>query len=101
MGWEQIREDPPNSAPLADDLIVALKKLKTHEDAYTKPSFEQLLDPMDGPGVGVYVENCDGPEDEFSIEVTEEEWIYGETAPARQKWRPTPTPLPPTATHCA
>jgi hypothetical protein len=97
VGWEQIREDPPNSTPLAEDLIVALRRLKTHEDAYSKPSFEQLLDPMDGPGVGVYVEDYDGPEGEFSLESTEEEWIYGETAPAREKWRPTPTSLPPTA----
>jgi len=95
VGWEQIREDPPNPTPLAEDLIVALKKLKTHEDTYRKPSFEQLLDPRDGPGVGVYVENCDGPEDDFSVDIIEEEWIYGETAPARQKWRPIPTSLPP------
>lgn len=97
IGWEQIREDPPNSTPLANDLIVALKKLKTHEESHIRPAFEQLLDPMDmdGPGVGVYVENCDDPVDEFGLEVTEEEWVYGETAPARQKWGPVPTSLPP------
>lgn len=80
--------------------MVALNKLKIHEDTYRRPSFEQLLDPMDGPGVGVYVEDCDAPEDGI-MEVTEEEWIYGETAPARQKWRPIATSLPPMATNFA
>jgi len=102
IGWEQIREDPPNSTPLADDLVVALKKLKTHEESYSKPAFEQLLDPMDmdGPGVGVYVENCGDP-DEFGLEVTDDEWVYGETAPARQKWEPVRTSLPPMTTNFA
>lgn len=101
VGWEPVREEPPNSTPLAEDLIAALKKLRTHEEAYRKPSFEQLLDPMDGPGVGVYVENCDEDEDEFSLEVIDDEWVYGETAPARQKWQPIPTSLPPIGTTFA
>jgi len=95
VGWEQIREDPPNSTPLADDLIAALKKLQTNEEVRTRPALEQLLDPMDGAGVGVYVEDYDANGGEFKMEFSEEDWVYGETAPARQKWTPIPTALPP------
>ncbi|KAJ7165821.1 calcineurin-binding protein [Mycena filopes] len=51
---------------------------------------EVLIEPEDGgSGVGVYVENCDGEEEE-----EEEDWVYGESAPTRGKWRPV-TALPP------
>lgn len=95
VGWEQIREDPPNATPLADDLIAALKRLQTNEEVRTKPSLELLLDPMDGAGVGVYVEDYDANNVEFKVDVSEDDWVYGETAPARQRWIPIPTALPP------
>ncbi|KAJ7510285.1 Calcipressin-domain-containing protein [Mycena galericulata] len=54
---------------------------------------EVLVEPHDGDsGVGVYVQDCDGDEDETN----EEDWVYGESAPARAKWRPVATALPPT-----
>lgn len=90
VGWEQIKEDPPNPTPLADDLMQALRKLQVHEK---RSSLEILLDPQEGSGVGVYVEDCGDGYDDDSI--TDEDWVYGETAPARAKWRPIATALPP------
>ena len=90
IGWEPVREDPPNTTPLAEDLVQALRKLQTFSE---RPAFEQLLDPLDGSGVGVYVEDCDannGP-----MDISEEDWVYGETAPAREKWRQYATSMPP------
>lgn len=89
MGWEPIKEDPPNACPLADDLILALQKLQTRERR--RSSLEVLLDPLEGSGVGVYVEDCADVEGE----VREEEWVYGETAPTRERWRPVATAMPP------
>lgn len=97
VGWEQIREDPPNATALAEDLITALKKLKAHDDIEKKP-FEQLLDPMDGAGVGVYVEDYDACQVTVIEEPSEDDWVYGETAPARARWRPIPTAMPPAMT---
>jgi len=93
VGWEPIKEDPPNATPLADDLIMALRKLQTYEN---RPVFEQLLDPEDGSGVGVYVENYDA--DDFGVEIPDEDWIYGEASPARQKWKGFATAMPPMST---
>ena len=87
VGWEQVKEDPPNPTPLADDLMAALRKLQTHE---RRSSLEVLLDPQEA-GVGVYVENCDWQEED----VREEDWVYGESAPARTKWKPIATAFPP------
>lgn len=89
MGWEQIQEDPPNATPLADDLMAALRKLQIHEK---RSSLEILLDPQEGSGVGVYVEDCDVDAED---EIAEEDWVYGESAPARTKWTPIATALPP------
>ncbi|KAF9464581.1 Calcipressin [Collybia nuda] len=89
VGWEQIQEDPPNATPLADDLMQALRKLQIHEK---RSSMEILLDPQEGSGVGVYVEDCDG---DTVDEIAEEDWVYGESAPARTKWTPIATALPP------
>jgi hypothetical protein len=61
IGWEPIKEDPPNATPLADDLMTALRKLKTHE---RRSSLEVLLDPHEGSGVSVYVEDCGMDDDE-------------------------------------
>lgn len=94
VGWEPIKEDPPNATPLADDLIAALKLLKVQERG---PSVEVLMDPAEA-GVGVYVEDCDrGNDDDWDgdVEVAEAEWVYGQSAPARTKWRPAATALPP------
>ena len=91
VGWEPIKEDPPNSCPLADDLMAALKRLKTYEEH--EPGLELLLDPMDGAGVGVYVEDFDAGSS--SIEVDDDDWVYGESAPAREKWRQFATAMPP------
>ncbi|KAG5642327.1 hypothetical protein DXG03_003002 [Asterophora parasitica] len=88
VGWEQIREDPPNATPLADDLIQALLQLQMHEK---RSSLEVLLEPHEGVGVGVYVEDCT----EACDDVHDGNWVYGETALAREKWRPVATALPP------
>ncbi|TFK25758.1 calcineurin-binding protein [Coprinopsis marcescibilis] len=91
VGWEQIKEDPPNSTPLAADLMSALKKLKIQEEQQEKSQFEMLLDPSEA-GVGVFVEDCDAS---YVVDVMEEEWVYGETMPAHDRWRPIPTAMPP------
>ena len=91
IGWEPIKEDPPNATPLADDLIHALRKLQFCSE---RPAFEQLLDPLDGPGVGVFVEDYDA-DDHRMNHISEEDWVYGETAPARERWRQFATAMPP------
>jgi hypothetical protein len=91
IGWEQIREDPPNVAPLADDLMAALHKLKLRE---RRSSREVLLEPEDGVGVGVYVEDCDFDEDEDDS-ANEMDWEYGSPSPAQLRWKPVATAMPP------
>ncbi|KAF5344282.1 hypothetical protein D9758_012363 [Tetrapyrgos nigripes] len=91
VGWEPIREDPPNAAPLADDLMAALRQLQLQEK---RSSVEVLLDPEEGSGVGVYVEDCDCGNGQ-DMDVADEDWVYGDTAPARSKWRPVATAMPP------
>ena len=93
VGWEPIKEDPPNATPLADDLMAALKLLKLQERG---PSVEVLLDPMEA-GVGVFVEDCDREHSGGDGSDDEPDWVYGHTAPARAKWRPMATALPPIA----
>ncbi|KAJ7700856.1 Calcipressin [Mycena rosella] len=89
VGWEPIKEEPPNAAPLADDLMAALRKLQVNEKHGS--GLEVLIEPDDGDsGVGVYVQDCDGEDEE-----SEEDWVYGESAPGRAKWRPVATALPP------
>ncbi|KAF9484962.1 Calcipressin [Pholiota conissans] len=90
VGWEHIKEEPPNTTPLADDLIHALRKLQTFDE---RPAYEQLLDPNDAGGVSVFVEDFDAGEANF--EVSEDDWVHGETAPARDKWRSFATAMPP------
>ncbi|KXN91958.1 hypothetical protein AN958_11018 [Leucoagaricus sp. SymC.cos] len=102
VGWESIREDPPNAAPLAEDLMEALKKLHVQQGRkeIRKSSLEVLIEPEEA-GVGVYVEDCDAilDEDGFVVEEQqgedEDSWVYGVTAPARTKWIPVPTAMPP------
>ncbi|KAJ6606212.1 Calcipressin [Mycena vulgaris] len=87
VGWEPIKEEPPNATPLADDLMAALRKLQVNEKHSS--GLEVLIEPHDG-GVGIYVQDCDGEDEE-----SEEDWVYGESAPGRAKWRPIATSLPP------
>jgi len=90
VGWEPIKEEPPNATPLADDLMAALRKLQLTEKHTS--GLEVLIEPHDGDsGVGIYVQDCDGNESD------EDSWVYGESAPARAKWRPVVTVLPPMA----
>lgn len=96
VGWEPIREDPPNAAPLADDLINALRKLQLQTHA--TQGVEVLLEPEDGVGISVFVEDCD--EGEGSRPLEDEDWVYGETSPARQRWCPLPTSMPPAIVGC-
>ncbi|KAA1477685.1 Calcipressin [Dentipellis sp. KUC8613] len=92
VGWEPIKEEPPNATPLADDLIAALRKLQLVERQIVGP--QVLVEPEEGAGIGVYVEDCDaGPE--FGDMDGESDWTYGDDNPSRMKWRPTPTALPP------
>ncbi|OSX56251.1 hypothetical protein POSPLADRAFT_1160509 [Postia placenta MAD-698-R-SB12] len=96
VGWEPIREEPPNATPLAEDLIAALRRLQLQEEQRNKvPGVEVLLEPQDGVGIGVYVEDCDGGEGGAAVEEEEQDWAYGELSPARAKWKPIPTALPP------
>ncbi|KAI0628789.1 Calcipressin-domain-containing protein [Trametes polyzona] len=96
VGWEQIREDPPNATPLAHDLITALKKLEIQAEQESRgPGPEVLLEPEEGVGISVFVEDCDATEP--AVQDEDDEWAYGETAPSRLRWRPTPTAMPPTA----
>ena len=93
VGWEPIREDPPNVTPLADDLMAALRKLQIRNHPYKRSSKEIILEPEDGVGVSVYVEECGGDDDDEMDK--EEDWVYGEPSPARMKWAPLPTAMPP------
>ncbi|KZT11144.1 Calcipressin [Laetiporus sulphureus 93-53] len=95
VGWEPILEHPPNATPLAEDLMTALRHLQLQEEHRDRPpGVEVLLEPEDGVGISVYVEDCDGGEGGASA--VEEDWNYGETSPARAQWRPMPTSMPPT-----
>jgi len=106
VGWEQIREEPPNVTPLAEDLINALRKLEIEAQFQRtkvegQRGLELLLAPEDSTdGISVYVENCDIAEDEdeitIDIEETGEGWAYGEDSRYRmQAPKFVPTALPP------
>ncbi|KAF7294580.1 hypothetical protein MIND_00994500 [Mycena indigotica] len=89
IGWEQVREDPPNAAPLADDLIAALRRLQVH-DREKSGGLEVLIDPEDGDaGVGIYVEDCGSDDDESE---NEDDWVYGQPPPFRTRWAATALP---------
>jgi hypothetical protein len=99
VGWEQVREDPPNVTPLAVDLIEALRKLQVRSKK--GPSVEVLLESED---VNVYVEDCDydagEDQDGLSWRDSEEDWDYGVPSP-RIKWKPIATALPPLRSEVA
>ncbi|KAG8217174.1 Calcipressin [Butyriboletus roseoflavus] len=90
VGWEPIREDPPNRETLAEDLMAALRKLQLRERHGNR---EVLLEPEEGVGVGVYVEDADGSDSEEDDD--ELDWEYGTPSPARLRWKPAPTAMPP------
>jgi len=92
IGWEQVVEDPPNVAPLAEDLIAALRKLQLTAGA-GPGGREMILDPEDGAGIGVYVEDCDMWDEGADGE--KGDWAYGENNPSRMVYRPAPTACPP------
>lgn len=87
VGWEPLKAVATNATVLPDDLAAALRRLQTSANINAV-----LLDPHEGSGVGVYVQHCDGDKEE---EIPEEMWTYGQTAPARTKWRDTLTTMPP------
>lgn len=96
VGWEQIREDPPNATPLAHDLIKALERLEVQAEQEARgPGPEVLLEPEEGVGISVFVEDCDAAEPVPPDDA--DDWTYGETAPSRLRWRPTPTSMPPSS----
>jgi hypothetical protein len=105
IGWEQVREDPPNATPLAEDLIHALRKLEVdaqfrNTKVEGQRGVELLLAPEDSAdGISVYVEDCDIEEEDISIDIedTGEGWAYGEFSPYRMpppKFVPTALPPP-------
>ncbi|KAG7091373.1 hypothetical protein E1B28_010413 [Marasmius oreades] len=99
IGWEPIQEDPPNSTPLADDLITALKSLQLHDTREANTGVEIVLEATES-GVSVVVEDCDFRPGE-TINEEEENWVYGVTMPSRTKWQPSPTAMPPLSSSSA
>ncbi|EKM56089.1 uncharacterized protein PHACADRAFT_257155 [Phanerochaete carnosa HHB-10118-sp] len=94
VGWEQIQEDAPNSSPLADDIIAALKKLQVERE--DKSSAEMLIEHENDEGIAIFVEDCDADVGDQTAEQPPEddetEWIYGQT---RRQFKPAPAALPP------
>ncbi|KAF8638789.1 hypothetical protein AX17_001848 [Amanita inopinata Kibby_2008] len=100
VGWEQVKEDPPNATPLAEDLMSMLRRLEMYErklNEYGSPRLEVLVQPEEA-GIGVYVEDCDFGLD-ASEEMKDEDWVYGETCPTRNRWTFAPTAIPPMNNH--
>jgi len=88
-GWEPIREDPPNLTPLADDLIAALKQLQLRRHG---SGVEVVLDPNEGSGIRICVQDCCDDE----LDHVETEWIHGQRTPSHRQWQPTALPPLPT-----
>lgn len=104
VGWEPVREEPPNPTPLAEDLIYALRRLQfSRETGDTdSPSVSVLIEPEEGPGVGVYVEDCGedslGDEKRYDLNVGHDEaWFYADTH-TQPRMVPMPTQRPPMPT---
>ena len=106
VGWEPIREEPPNDTPLADDLIMALRRLQITQENETHQNsagVSVLIEPEEGPGVGVYVQDCgdaDGSDESDSDEQYQgEDWFYGQRAFGQQsRFLPLHTMRPPMPT---
>ncbi|KAF8528147.1 Calcipressin [Hysterangium stoloniferum] len=92
VGWEQMKEDPPNATPLADDLIAALARLQAEQDLRggmsrrTSDGRSEVLWHANetAAGVGVYVEDCERIEMQpvfigVDDEDDEPRWTYGVT----------------------
>ena len=73
IGWEPIKEDPPNATPLAQDLIHALEKLQLAQAQASGPALVHESED-DGVGISVYVEDCDSGEHAMT---DERDWEYG------------------------
>lgn len=89
VGWEQIREDPPNSTPLADDLIAALNRLQVEREGPV------VIETENEEGITIFVEDCDREADDPQSDHSEDdesEWVYGQT---RRQYKPTPAMRPP------
>ena len=88
VGWAPVKEDPPNAAPLAADLIAALTRLQMAEAEPT--SGVEIV--YDG-GITVSVVDVDEPQEE------EEEWQRPGFSDAGERVRFAPTALPPMRSH--
>jgi len=68
VGWEPVREDPPNTASLASDLVAALTRLQLQHGPRRTPDGKQVLmspestdDLSPGNGLLVLLEDTDEP----------------------------------------
>ncbi|KAI0689820.1 Calcipressin [Cytidiella melzeri] len=95
VGWEQIREEPPNSTPLADDLITALKKLQIQREASGHKGVEVLVEPEEGAGIRICVEDCGGDIPTPHEEESTDKWSLGLGGSIKSQFKPIPTALPP------
>ncbi|KAH9963069.1 hypothetical protein BJV74DRAFT_799737 [Russula compacta] len=70
-----VMKDPPNSTPLAEDLIATLHKIQLGAITVVPRGHEMILDPKDAAGIGMYVEDCNMEE----LGVNDGwDWVYRE-----------------------
>lgn len=93
VGWEQIREEPPNSTPLADDLIAALKRLQFERESHGNSGVAVLVEPEEGVGISICVEDCGDGDGEPEAQ-DEGSWAFGLHTPMKTI-KPMPTAMPP------
>lgn len=91
IGWEQITEEPPNAAPLAEDLLAALEKLELNYGNPGEDGRAELIraDEVNG-GIGVWVEDAEKPtQPATQIDVTQEgDWYAPATRIVPRTARP-------------
>ena len=75
--------------------MAALHKLQLEREGKSGP--EVLVEPGEGSGIGIYVEDCDEDEDRKVVDEVEE-WPFGQPLPSRMTSRPMPTAMPPMPT---
>ena len=70
--------------PVVLDLILALRRLQISQENEAHPNaagVSVLIEPEEGPGVGVYVEDCGNPDVSDDEDVDDryqgEDWFYG------------------------